>query len=115
MTVTIELPPDRETRIRERAASQGKDLTDYLLDTADPEGARRPTLPLRPVTEYASEAEFVAEAVKAAVAYGFDPRAVADIAQGIADGEAGREQPFEEYVAEMQAERQAREAARQPA
>lgn len=72
-------------------------------------------IPLRPFHEYASEEEFVAEAVKAAVAHGFDPETVAAIAQGIADGEMGRDQPFEEYVAEMRAEREARRARREAA
>lgn len=115
MTVTIELSPDREARLRERAARQGKGIPDYLLDLADPEGSEPLPIPLRPWAEYASEAEYVAEAVKAAVAYGHDPVTVAAIAQGIADGEAGCEQPFEDYVAEMRAERQVRKTVRESA
>ena len=98
MTLTIELTPIREARLREKAALHGKDVADYLLDIADPEGAELPPIPLRPLSEYPSEAEYVAEAVKAAVAYGYDPVAVASLAQGIADGEAGREQTFESYI-----------------
>lgn len=121
MTLSIEMPPAREARLRERAAQQGKDLTNYLLDLADPEGAEKMAqtpvvpIPLRPVAEYASEAEFVAEAVRAAVAHGHDPVTVAAIAQGIVDCEAGRDQSFEEYVAERQAEREARRTQRQTA
>ena len=112
MTVTIELPPDREARLRARAARQGKEMGDYLLDLGDPEGAGALSIPLRAVAEYGSEAEFVAEAVRLAVAYGHDPVTVAAMAQGIADGEAGREQPFDEYVAEMRAARETRRVLR---
>jgi hypothetical protein len=112
MTVTIQLPPDRELRLRDRAARQGKEVGDYLLDMADPEGAASQPVPLRPVAEYTSEAAYVAEAVRMAVAQGHDPVTAAAIAQGIADGEAGREQSFEEYTAEMRAARMARKVAR---
>jgi hypothetical protein len=111
MTVTIQLPPDRELRLRDRAARQGKEVGDYLLDIADPEGAAPLFVPLHTVAEYASEAAYVAEAVRTAVAQGHDPVTAAAIAQGIADGEAGREQSFEEYTAEMQVARLARKAA----
>lgn len=111
MTLTIELPPAREARLREKAAKHGKDVAAYLLDLADPEGAGTPPAALKPLSEYTSDAEFVAEAIHAAARRGHDPATVASIAQGIADGEAGREISLEEYVAQMQAERAARRSA----
>lgn len=80
MTVTRDLSPEREPRLRERAANQNKEVADYLLDLGDPEGSAYQFIPLRPVAEYDSEAKFVAEAVTLAVAQGFDPVAVAAIA-----------------------------------
>lgn len=110
MTLTIELPPAREARLREKAAKHGKDVAAYLLDLADPEGAGAPPVALKPFSAYASEDEFVAEAVSAAARRGHDPATIAAIAQGIADGEAGREISLEEYVAQTQAERAARQS-----
>ncbi len=35
MTVTLELPPDTEAGLRERAAKRGQSVTDYLLTLAE--------------------------------------------------------------------------------
>ncbi len=35
MTVTLELPPDTEAGLRERAAQRGQSVTDYLLTLAE--------------------------------------------------------------------------------
>jgi plasmid stability protein len=46
MTLTLELPPELENRLRTRAARHGQDVTTYLLTVAEREAQLEPERPL---------------------------------------------------------------------
>jgi len=87
MTLTLELPPDVEARLRTNAALHGKDVAEYLLTLAE-------TDPLVDLTEFKDMTDF--------------EDSVAELREGFADLEAGRTLSFEEVVAQGQMEREER-------
>lgn len=87
MTLTLELPPDVEARLRTNAALHGKDVAEYLLTLVE-------TDPLVDLTEFKDMTDF--------------EDSVAELREGFADLEAGRTLSFEEVVAQGQMEREER-------
>ena len=87
MTLTLELAPDVEERLRTNAALHGKDVAHYLLTLAEQD------TPID-LTEFKDMADF--------------EDSVAELHEGFADAEAGRTLSFEEVVARGQAKRKAR-------
>ena len=79
MSITLDLPPDVEASIRERAAARGQEPADYLRDLA-----------LRDTGEEDLDAELAEEEREG-------------VLRGLADFAAGRFRPFSEFAAEMRA------------
>ncbi len=92
MTLTLELSPDVEERLRTNAALHGKDVGDYLLTLAEND------TPID-LTEFKDMADF--------------EESVAELHAGFVDLEAGRTIPFEEVVARGRAAREARRRKRE--
>ena len=82
MTVTLELSPDVEERLRTNAAVHGLPITEYLVTLA----ANDPVIDL---SEFRDMADF--------------EESVAGIRAGLADLEAGRTISLEEMAAELKA------------
>lgn len=80
MTLTLELPPDLEERLRTNAALHDKDIADYVVTLVEND------MPLD-LTEFKDQADFDAS--------------VAGIREGLADFEAGRTISLEEMAAEL--------------
>ncbi len=96
MTLTLELSPDVEARLKINAAVHGKNIADYLLTLAENNA---------PIdsTEFNDMADFQAS--------------VAGIREGLADLDAGRSISLEEMAADLEAraeERRRRRAAATP-
>lgn len=82
MTLTLELPPDVEDRLRTNAALHGKPVTDYLVTLVEND-------PPIDLSEFRDMADF--------------EDAVAGVRAGLADLEAGRTISLEEMAAELKA------------
>lgn len=97
MTLTLELPPHVEERLRTNAALHDKDIADYVVALVEND------VPID-LTEFKDIADF--------------EESVAELREGFADLETGRTLSFDEVVARGQADREARrkkrEAASQP-
>jgi predicted transcriptional regulator len=87
MTLTLELPPDVEERLRANAALFGRDVAGYLLMLAEGDASTDPA-------GVEDTADFEAS--------------VAELREGFADLEAGRTIPFEEVAARGRIEREER-------
>lgn len=87
MTLTLELSPESEARLRKNAARHGKDVADYLLTLAEND-------PPIDLTEFRDQADF--------------EDSVAAIREGLADLDAGRTISFEEMFAKLEADLDAR-------
>ena len=84
MTLTLELPPELEARLKTNAAVHGKDVADYLLALAEND-------PPIDMTRFKDMADF--------------EESVAELQQGFADADAGRTFSFEEVFARGRAGR----------
>lgn len=82
MTLTLELPPDVEDRLRTNAALHGKPVTDYLVTLVEND-------PLIDLSEFRDMADF--------------EESVTGVRAGLADLEAGRTISLEEMAAELKA------------
>ena len=94
MTVTLELSPDVEERLRTNAAVHGLPVTEYLVTLAQND-------PLIDLSEFWDMADF--------------EDSVAELREGFADLEAGRTFSLEEVVAQNRADRDARRRQREEA
>ena len=83
MTITLDLPPDVEASIRERATARGLEFADYVR-----------ALLQRDAAGDDPDAD-LSEEERAAVREG--------VQRGLADFAAGRYRPFSEFAAEMRA------------
>ena len=92
MTLTLELPPELEARLRTNAAVHGKDVVDYLLTLAEND-------PPIDMTHFKDMADF--------------EESVAELQRGFADADAGRTISLEEVVARGRAEREERRRSRE--
>ena len=92
MTLTLELPPELEARMKTNAAVHGKDVVDYLRSLVEND-------PPIDMTHFEDMADFEAS--------------VAELQQGFADADAGRTFSFEEVFARERAEREERRRRRE--
>ena len=84
MTLTLELSPEEEVRLRTNAAVRGQDIKEYLLTLAENDQ-------VIDLTEFEDQADF--------------DDSVAGIREGLEDLEAGRTYSLEEVSAELEAHR----------
>ena len=81
MTLTLEISPEAEARLKMFAAERGQDVTQYLVELAEYSHAID-------LSEFEDQADF--------------DDSVAGVREGLADLEAGRTHSFEETSAEME-------------
>ncbi len=94
MTVTLELSPDVEERLRTNAAVHGLPITEYLVTLAAND-------PLIDLSEFRDMSDF--------------ENSVAELREGFADLEAGRTFSLEEVIAQNRADRDTRRRQREAA
>ena len=104
MTITIELPDELAARLAARLPEEERDrFAIAAIADALNQAEQADALPLRPFSEYASEADYVAAAADSAQAHSLDPDTCAAIAKGIADWEAGHTLSLSEARAQADA------------
>ena len=70
MTLTIEVPPDKESRLCAQAAARGQEVGDYLLSLADQQAAYDPGPALALLRAFATSDEWgTAEEQRETMAY----------------------------------------------
>jgi predicted transcriptional regulator len=93
-TITLKVPDELAAHLPVSEAEREQYLLEALKEKLEAGGARPPSL--RPLEDYASEAEYLREAARLAPRHGVDPETAAAIAEGIADAAAGRTLTLEE-------------------